>query len=378
LPGGAVVDAPVELNAATRWRAAFARVGEWALIAGPLLILGQMARLSIQRHTLAFDAANAYLPGARNLLHGVSPYHAADIARGVAFASPPIAGFLFAPFTAMPHTAAEAAMAIAMLAAALVALLALGVRDWRCYAVLSISAPLVDEFQTANLSALVALCVALLWRWRDRPVAAGAAAGLPVALKLLGWPMILFLLLTRRFRAAAWAVAFAAGGIVLPWAAVGFAGARGYPHLLRSLELAERGQVYSVGALVARLAPWTAADAVTYAIGAALVVVAWRSRSSAGAFVACVAATLVLTPVVWMHYFVLLFVAIAVVSPRLVPLWALPLALWMSAHEGPAHAWQNVFVLVVEAAVFASAFRAASPARPAGAISPETAWAAAD
>jgi alpha-1,2-mannosyltransferase len=320
-----------------------------------------MMRLAVRAHTLAFDAAQSYVPAARDLLHGTSPYHPAEIARGVAFASPPIAGLLFAPFAALPNTAAEAAMAILTLLAVLGALLVLGVRDWRCYALVSISAPLVEDFQTANLSAAVALCGALLWRFRDRPLVAGAAAGMPVALKLFGWPMIVFLLVTRRFRAASWSIVLAAAAIVVPWAAVGFVGARGYPNLLRSLDVVERGQVYSVGAFVARFDSWTVADAVTYALGMALLVIAWRSSNSARAFVACLAAMLVMTPVVWMHYLVLLFVAIAVASPSLTPLWALPLVLWISAREGPAHTWQNAFVLAVEAAVLVSAYRSLQP-----------------
>lgn len=321
------MEAPAELNAATRWRIAFARVGTSALAVVPLLVVGQLTRLAIRGHSLAFDAFNSYVPAAGDLLHGRSPYHPAEIARGVAFASPPVAAFLFAPFTTLPETTAEAAMAVLTLMTVLGALPVLGVRDWRCYALAALSAPLLEEFQTANLSALLALGAAFLWRCRDRPVAAGAAAGLPIAVKLLGWPMIVFLLVTRRFRAAAWSVGFATAGIVVPWATLGFVGLRGYPHLLRSLELAERGQVYSVGALVGRFASWAAADAVTWASGAALLVVAMCSRSSsARAFVACVAATLVFSPVVWMHYFVMLFVAIAIASPSLAPLWALPLS----------------------------------------------------
>ena len=366
------MDAPAQPTAATRLRVAVARVGTWALGVVPLLVVAQMTRLAVRAHSLAFDAMNSYLPAAHDLFDARSPYHPGEVARGVAFASPPVTAFLFAPFIVLPRTAAEAAMSVGMLAAVIAALATLDVRDWRCYALAAISAPLLEEYQTANLSALLALGAALLWHYRDRPVVAGAAAGLPVALKLLGWPMIMFLLVTRRFRAAVWSLGFTAAGIILPWAAVGFAGLRGYPHLLRTLELAERSQVYSVGALVARLGSWTTAEAVTYGLGAALFFIAWRSRSSAGAFVACLAATLALAPVVWMHYLVLLCVAIAVVSPALTPLWALPLALWISSREGPAHLWQNAFVLAVVAAVLVAAYRAATPAAQADASASAT------
>jgi hypothetical protein len=359
-----------------RWRIAFSRVCSYALPAAVLLILGQMTRLALKAHALAFDAANSYVPAARDLLHGKSPYHLAEIAHGVAFASPPVAAFLFAPFTVLPTTLADLAMAALMLAAVLAALSVLGVRDWRCYAIASVSAPLVDEFQTANLSALLALCAALLWRYRDRTLVAAAAAGVPVALKLLGWPMILFLLLTRRFRAAAWSMVIGAAGIVLPWAAVGFTGIRGYPHLLGVLERAEREQAYSVRALVSGFASWRAADAVTYLLTGALIIAAWRARSDARTFIACLGATLVVSPVVWMHYFVLVYVAIAVARPDFGAIWAVPLVLWVSAREGPAHPWENAVVLGVVTAAFVAAFMRPPTERCAGDVPTPTLGAA--
>ncbi len=346
-----------------RWRIAFSRITYYALPPAVLLVLVQMTRLALRAHSLAFDAANAYLPAARELLHGNSPYHPGDIARGVAFASPPVAAMLVAPFTLLPHTAADVGLAVLMLAAVLAALFVLGIRDPRCFAIASFSAPLVDEFQTANLSALLALCAALVWRYRDRTFVAAAAAGAAVALKLIGWPLILFLVFTRRFRAAVWSIVFSVAGVVVPWAAVGFTGLRGYPHLLRTLDMAERGQAYSVRALVAGFASWRTADAIAYVIAGALVFVAWRARSQARTFVACLAAILAFAPVVWMHYFVLVFVAIAIARPEFGVLWALPMLFWLSAREGPAHPWENAVVLAVAAAALVAAF-ARAPGEP--------------
>jgi len=360
-----VVDASAELSGVTRWRIAFARVGTYALPAAAVLILGDMTRLALRAHSLAVDAANSYLPAARALLHDTSPYHPAQVAGGFAFASPPLAAFVFAPFTVLPRTVAEVTMALLMLGAVLAALAIAGVRDRRCFLIASVSAPLVGEFQTANVTALLALCAALLWRYRDRPLVAAAAAGVPVALKLFGWPMIVFLVVTRRFKAAAWATVFAGIGIVGPWAVVGFAGFGSYPHLLGLLDRSERGHVYTVAALVARFASWPVADAITFLVGGALLAVAYRARSSERAFIACIAAMLVLTPVLWMHYFVLLLIPIAIASPEFGPLWALPLAFWLSAREGPAHVWQAVLVLVIAAATFKAGYDRASPREPA-------------
>ena len=62
-----------------------------------------------------------------------------------------------------------------------------------------------------------------------------------------------------------------------------------------------------------------------------------RRSPSAGAvpgadawtFAAATGAALALTPIAWLHYFVLLYVPIAIVRPRLSWLWAAPLLLWV-------------------------------------------------
>jgi hypothetical protein len=351
----------LQLDGIARLRRAFERVGTYALVVGPALILGDMALLALRAHSLAVDAAGSYLPAARNLLHGTSPYRPADIARGFAFASPPIAGFLFSPFTLLPHGAADLAMAGSMLALTFCALRLVGVTDWRCYGVAALSAPVVGEFQTANLSAIVALCVAVVWRYRNGPWMAGAAAGAGVALKLVPWPVVVFLVLTRRFRAAAWAAGVAVAGILIPWAAIGFAGFWSYPSLLGRLDRAEGSHGYSLAALIAHVSGWGTAQALSYLIGALLVVAALRLSDEAQTFIVCVAAMLLLTPIVWMHYFVLAFVVLAVARPSFGGIWAVPLLLWTSAGEGPNYEWQRLFVLSVVALLFLAAYRAARP-----------------
>jgi hypothetical protein len=357
---------PEQLEAFGPFWIALKRVGTWALVVGPALILGDMTFLALRMHSLAVDAAHSYVPAARSLFDGSSPYHPADIARGFAFASPPIAGFVFSPFTLLPHTAAEVAMAFAMLGVTLLALRLAGVTDWRCYGVAALSAPLVGEFQTANLSALLALCAALVWRYRDRAWVAASAAGIAVALKLVPWPLIVFLLLTRRFRAAAWASAVGLAGILIPWAAVGFAGFSGYPSLLGRLDRAEGAHGYSLAALVSHVSGWGTAQAVSYVVGGLLLVAALRLKDDPRTFIVCVAAMLLFTPIVWMHYFVLAFVVLGVARPAFSTVWALPLVLWVSGREGPVHGWQGLFVLAVVGVMFLAAYRAERSARVQG------------
>ena len=82
--------------------------------------------------------------------------------------------------------------------------------------------------------------VALPRACRDRGLALGAA----VAAKLFVWPLVVWLLLTRRFRAAAWAAGSAVVLVLGAWALIGFEGLRDYPTLLRAVQ-----DVYAVRSL---------------------------------------------------------------------------------------------------------------------------------
>ena len=86
------------------------------------------------------------------------------------------------------------------------ALWILGVRDWRCYVIALTSPVVVHGLYYGNLTIVMVLLVALAWRYRERARIAGLALGAAVAAKLFVWPLVVWLLLTRRFRAAAWAI----------------------------------------------------------------------------------------------------------------------------------------------------------------------------
>ena len=185
-----------------------------------------------------------------------------------------------------------------MVLAAPATLALLGVREWRCYAIALLWFPVVFGIQTANVTGLLALSTAAVWRYRDRPAAAGAMTGVVVALKLYMWPLALFLLFTRRLKAAVIAVVSTCLFVFVPWSWDGFAGLTGYPHRMLAFEVATRGNSYTLGALLAPTMGWTVAHAAMLLAGAALVVLLWRCRSDEARMVVTLAATLVLSPVV--------------------------------------------------------------------------------
>jgi hypothetical protein len=173
-------------------------------------------------------------------------------------------------------------------------------------------------------------------------------------LKLFLWPLAVWLLATRRWRAF---LLCAGGSIILllgGWAVIGFAGLRSYPTLLHVLQQVEAPVSFSVVALFHL--GGAAATAVTVALSlAAVAAIALAARSAEGdrrAFAVAIVASLVATPLLWLHYLLLLFVPIALYRPRLSGLWFLPLALWatpMTHSHGVT--WRILLALAVLAVV---------------------------
>jgi hypothetical protein len=107
---------------------------------------------------------------------------------------------------------------------------------------------------------------------------------------------------------------------------------------------------------------------------AAVVITARRNRSEAASFTLAVATALLLTPLVWLHYFALVLVPLAVLGPSFSVVWVLPVILWVCPVGGPASTWKYSFPLLVCALVLLLADRArwrphslnlSSPPRPA-------------
>jgi alpha-1,2-mannosyltransferase len=327
----------------------------WAVVA-PLWILVASAL----RGRFALDFRHTFLPAAHAVMHGASPYSAIGsraLTEGTAFLYPPLAAYLLAPFTLLPTLAAELIVVMLIAAAVPATLLLLGVRDWRCHAMAFLWWPTIIAVQTGNLTLPMLLGLAVVWRYRDRRLVAAFVAGLVVALKLFFWPLLFWLVATRRYRAAAMAVAASALLVIVPWAGIGFSGFRGYPHLLSNVSTHEGPHSYSVAALLHAMLPgWTAATAVETAIGLALlgaVLVAGRRGREKDAFALSIAAIRVLSPLLEMHYLAALLVVVALYQQRFGLVWALPLLFWGAHATTAGSTLQVAHVLVVLAAIFA-------------------------
>jgi hypothetical protein len=249
------------------------------------------------------------------------------------FVYPPPAAFLMAPFGALPWSVAVVAFTLTSVGALFLALRLLGVRDWRCYGLALGALPMASSIMIGTLSPFLALGAAAAWRYRDRRVVVAAAIVGVVVTKIFLWPLVFWLLATRRFRTAATTVALGIGVVLVSWAVLGFDGLRDYPHRLGRVAGLEQDKSYSPFALFHLLGLPTgsarlAVLALTVAALGAIVAVSRGKDGDRRSFLLALGVGLLASPIVWMHYLVLLIVPIALYRPRFGAAWLVPLAYW--------------------------------------------------
>src|SRR5437588_4733487 len=286
----------------------------------------------LRRDAFATDFRYAFWPAGRHVLQGVSPFSPVVDFFRLPFVYPAPAALLFAPFGILPRPLAEALFTVILAAALVLALRLCRVRDRRCYVVALLWAPVFSALQTANLTLLLVLGLAAIWRWRSRPLVMAVVAALLVSLKVFLWSILVWRAVRRGARAAAGSVLMAGVVTVGSWAVIGFAGFAEYPHLVRLLNREEAPRSYSLAALGMRAGlGQSLATALGLGIGlAVLALAAVLARRDDGrrSFALTIVAMVLCSPVVWLHYYALMVIPIALLRPRLGPSWLLPLILW--------------------------------------------------
>jgi hypothetical protein len=330
-------------------------------------------------HEFGFDF-HQFWQGGRDVLHGASPYPPRlpiagrgstlgphEIQEVFRFPYPAGSAFAMVPFALLPfHVAAIVLAALSVLAVVL-ALRLLDVRDWRCYGLALSCITTITAVRLGTLTPFLLLALALAWRYRDQPLVSGAALGAAVVLKVFLWPLAIWLIATRRFAAAAAAAAMAIGVTVISWAALGFAGFAEYPTLVHRLADTVSTRGFSLVALSSDLGLGRGGYAVTWAVGGVLLVgvllVARGRDGDRRSFALAVMASLLLTPIVWLHYFVLLYGPISLWRRSLAGVWLVPFLFWATPfQETDGAAWRVALGLIVAlAAVTAGALLRPAP-----------------
>jgi hypothetical protein len=273
-----------------------------------------------------------FVRAAGHVVHGTSPF---GYNGDQTYAYPPLLAFLVSPFHPLSAAAATVLWTIVSLGAIAAALWLLGVRDWRCYALAAVFKFTRSAVDLGTVGPLLLLAAAAAWRWRERLVEPAAAVGAAIAVKLFLWPLVVWLALMRRVRGAVASVGLALAFVLVPWAAIGFDGLGAFPGLLHHLANDEASSSYSVTALAVRAhLSRSVGFGLSIVIALALLGVAtWIARDprrtvrdrDVAVLTLAIAAALAASPIVWVHYFLLLLVPLALTWPRLSPFWFVPL-----------------------------------------------------
>jgi glycosyl transferase family 87 len=331
----------VSLGHAGRWRQALARdrvLRAGLFLEAPLIFVAFYVWLIGIKGGWQMQDFAAVRSAALSVLHGHSPYPPPDPAvliKARELVYPPLVAYLFVPFAILPYGVAAPLYFFLSIGALIGAIAVAGVRDWRCYGAIMLWYPTVACLGTGALGPLLALLLALVWRYRNRPGIAAPVLAVAIVAKLFLWPVLLWLAATRRWRAAFATAGTAGVFFLLPFAPLGWPVLRSYPHLLRSLDGVFGGVGFSASTFFRALGASTfAAHTAVVAVGvllAALVLYVGLGRGDDGAaFALALATALLLSPIVWMHYYVLLVVPIAVAAPTLSPAWFVPMLCWGS------------------------------------------------
>lgn len=341
------------------WEVDWHRLGRRALLSGLVIV----AMIALYRNAMGshygFDFHGIWRAG-QDVLAGRSPYLAPNAHKllvvGNAYIDPPLLAVLATVFSVLPFGLAVALWNVTCAAAFAAALFLLGVRDWRAYVLALCSFPFVSSLALGQPEGLLALAAALAWRYRDSWRGA-LAVGVLIAAKLLAWPLLLWLVVTRRIRCSLIALVSAVALLLLSWATIGFKGLVDYPKLLAADAQAFATRSHSIVAGATRLgASEQLATALAIALAAAvgLVIVRVARGSDPGCFAATIAVGLLASPLLWSHYLVLLFIPLAIGRPRPDRLWLLTAAFWLSPIE-PAHGWQIGLVLFTATTIMIAA-----------------------
>jgi hypothetical protein len=272
------------------------------------------------------------------VLHGRSPYPPANakllFSLQHAFVTPPPLAVLGAPFALLPFGPAVVVWDIICVGAFAGALAVLGVRDVRIYALALSSFLLYDSLTNGQPDGLFVLAAALAWRCRDS-WAGGVGVGVLIAAKLVAAPLLLWFLVTRRMRSFAIACASTAILLAASWAFIGFKGLAGYPKLLAAD--AHAFETWSYSYSVVKALNWLGVSenasrwlSLLVAAAVAMIVVRRARGSDFGWFTAMLTFGLLASPILWLHYLLLLYVPMAISRRNSLAIWLVAAyAFWM-------------------------------------------------
>jgi len=281
--------------------------------------------LATASYTLGCDYL-AYDGAARLWLSGQTPYDVSVSSAGSCgtYQYPPPFLLLAAPFTLLSPSAATWVFIAGLSLCVPLAVLAMPVPVPARLITLGLAGtswPVLFAIKVGALGPFLLLLFALAWRWLDRPARIAAATAIGAFAKVLPALLGVWMLLTGRWRAAAITVGMALA-VAVPWLLL-------QPGVWRDYLAVERTIAATVVSAPANLSP----ASILYFAGLplataellgtvhalvvlALVVLVARRGSPAASLIVAAIASQVIAPVLWDHYAVVLFLAVAWLGAR--------------------------------------------------------------
>ncbi len=309
------------------------------LATAALVLLGAAIYLAFVAPIRQVDL-DVFLRAGQAVLHGHDPYsstHSETIRTNAAFVYPLAVAWWFAPLSAIG--ASHVIYAIA-------SLLAIGLSCWWARpgqtliaSLVLLSSAAVIGLQDGSVNPWLLLGLIAAWRWRDRPVVSGLAVAALVICKLFLWPVLGWLLISRRYRAGAIASAVTAVTLAMGFT-FGPLGGSGYASMLHVLSGLEAPHAAGLSGL---LIHWHASLALATVIATAIAMLLlgaagyqYRRGAQGGGrevlvFGAAVVAALFASPIVWHHYYLLLAAPLLLATSSVWPFVVLSLASWAAA-----------------------------------------------
>ena len=295
-------------------------------VTGAVLLLAALAVFSASSG-YGYDLG-AYLSAAARVAAGGTPYQPQTLngpfnpgPPGLYLYPPPLA-VLLAAVTRLATPVVEAGWWILRVGLLVVGCAALPVPRWvrgAVLLVLAVSYPTLIDLNLGNVSLLVLVVSCLTWRWLDRP-AGGRLTALALAVRPTLVVVPLWWLARRQWQALAWTVGSGVALVVLTLPLVGLGAYADYLTVVRNLSNVT-GVTHNVdlasAALLLGLGPGIVRPALVlqYALGVGAVALALRQDREAG-FVMVTVASLLLAPLIWVHYLVVLALPAALLAAR--------------------------------------------------------------
>lgn len=335
-----------------RWLSRLLGPGSLVPVAG----VAALVAVVYLRQTPAYDL-DVYLRAARAVWHGVAVYPAVgspDVYSGSAFVYPFTSLWPHLALAPLPDTVAMAVAYCVTVVAIVLAARAAGARAWPQLALVLLSSFVITGLQLGNLSPWLLVGALLLWRYRDRPWIFGLVAGPFIAAKFVLLPLLVWTLVTRRFKATAVAGAATLGLLALSFVS-GPIGPRDYARILSALSDHEAANGIGLMSAFRRLGLGpVSAEAVALAVAAAVLTGAWlRYRALLDetiVYAGAIVAAILVTPVLWSHDLALLAAPLVARRASVATLAAFAAASWALAPPHRSSAWSIVAGLLLLAA----------------------------